>query len=338
MRRAAIVTASLGLLACRSGGASDELAGETGTSTSTSTSESGSTSEGSTSESDASTSDASETESDSTSEGDEWLSACPSVAAPVVAGTIEFAELAEASGLAHSRTQPIVWAHNDSGDAGRLFAVSLAGERLATLELEGVSPFDWEALAIGPGPREGEWLYVGDIGDNAQARPFVTIVRVAEPPQVAGLTGETLVISELEAFDLTYPGGPRDAEAMLVDPLTGELVIVTKGAQTELFRKPAPLAAGELESLGGANFPSAFATAADVSARGDFVALRGYGDAFGWLRAIDQSVGEAMQGEPCELPLAAELQGETLAFDALGLGYFTLSEGAAQPLWWYAYE
>ena len=58
----------------------------------------------------------------------------------------------------------------------------------------------------------------------------------------------------------------------------------------------------------------------------------------GWLRAPDQSVGEAMQGAPCSLPLASEMQGETLAFHAAGTGYFTLSEGADQPLWWYAYE
>lgn len=251
---------------------------------------------------------------------------------------IAFPELAEASGLVHSRTQALLWAHNDSGDVARVFAVSLAGERLATLELAGIVPFDWEALALGPGPGEGEHLYVGDIGDNAKMRPTIEVHRFAEPPDVLAIGSDPLVIGEVESFALTYPGGPRDAEAMLVDPLSGELVIVTKGADTELFRKTAPLSEGELEALPTPNFPSAFATAADVSASGDFVAIRGYVDAFGWLRAPEQSVGEALLGEPCELPLAAEQQGEALAFDAMGLGYLTLGEGLEQPLWWFGYR
>lgn len=328
---------SLLCASCQAGASDDELGG--GSSTTSESSSSASTSESSTSDSSSSettTSESSSSESSSET-GDAWLTSCPSVAAPQVQAMIGFPELAEASGLVHSRTQALLWAHNDSGDVARVFAVSLAGERLATLELAGIVPFDWEALALGPGPVEGDHLYVGDIGDNAKARATIEVHRFAEPADVLAIGSEPLVIDEVDTLVLSYPGGPRDAEAMLVDPLSGELVIVTKGAETEVFRRAAPPSAGELEPLPMPNFPSAFATAADVSARGDFVAIRGYVDAFGWLRAQDQSLAAALQGEPCELPLAAEQQGEALAFDDVGLGYYTLGEGVSQPLWWYGF-
>ena len=340
------------VLACRSGGETDSLADEVGDSTGSESTGSDSSSTDSSS-TDSSSTDSTDSESTSTSTdsesttsesttsdsttGDEWLAACPSVAEPQVQVMLAVPEIDEASGMVHSRSQDLLWVHNDSGDSARLFALGPDGARLTTLVLEGVLALDWEDLAIGPGPSPGDWLYAGDIGDNGKIRPWITLVRVPEPivlPQSA----DPFVISDPETIQLTYPDGPHDAETLFVDPITGDLFIVSKGAQTQLFRKPAPISSGELEELPMPSFPSAFATGGDISALGDFIAVRGYGDAFGWLRAPDQSVGEAMQGAPCSLPLASEMQGETLAFHAAGTGYFTLSEGADQPLWWYAYE
>lgn len=36
---------------------------------------------------------------------------------------------------------------------------------------------------------------------------------------------------------------------------------------------------------------------------------------------------------PCVMAVAAEPQGETLAIDVDGLGYFTVSEATGPPLW-----
>ncbi len=65
--------------------------------------------------------------------------------------------------------------------------------------------------------------------------------------------------------------------------------------------------------------------------------VRAYINAFAWVRAPGQSVGEAMLGERCLIPLAPEPQGEILAIDADGTAYFTLSEGSDQPLWRYSF-
>jgi hypothetical protein len=343
MHRTWLLSCSItALLACQGRDAPSETASETSTETSdgeestTGDSESSTTSDGSTS--DDSTTDSStdedSTDEDSTTGDDEWLAACPNIAMPAMQATVDFVELDEASGMVHSRSQDLLWVHNDSGDSARLFALGLDGHRIATVELAGISATDWEDLAIGP----GDWLYAGDIGDNAEARPSITIIRFPEPPDVVRFNVDPIVIADAEPIQLTYPDSPHNAETLLVDPITGDLFIVSKGAQTRLFRRPAPISAGELEELPTPTYPSSIATAGDISATGDFIAVRGYGDAYGWLRGMDQSVGEAMLAEPCTLSLADEMQGEILAFEPAGTGYFTLSEGTNQPLWWYAYQ
>jgi hypothetical protein len=47
-------------------------------------------------------------------------------------------------------------------------------------------------------------------------------------------------------------------------------------------------------------------------------------------------VGEALAGEPCDVPVVGppeEPQGETIAFTPGGRGYYTLSEGVFQPIY-----
>ena len=69
-----------------------------------------------------------------------------------------------------------------------VFAVS-ADRRAARAiyALDGATAIDWEDIAIGPGPQaETPYLYVGDIGDNAERRPNIVVYRVAEPKVVGG--------------------------------------------------------------------------------------------------------------------------------------------------------
>ncbi|NVB39677.1 hypothetical protein G6O69_17675 [Pseudenhygromyxa sp. WMMC2535] len=338
MIRRAAPLCLLASLACSSSPGSDT--GSTST-----TEDEGTTAEGG---SEASTSDASdaetETETDSETNSDTGtagetetetgsLGECPEISSGEVAGTVTLAELDEASGMVRSRSQELLWVHNDSGDLARLFALDLGGELVAELRLEGAGALDWEDLAIGPGPEPGDYLYAGDIGDNGEARPYITIYRLPEPADVASLGDDPLLVADWDALELTYPDGSHNAETLLVDPVSGDLFIVTKGEETGLYRLAAPLAAGELEKLADPNYPSALATGGEISPQGDFVAVRGYIDAFLWPRADGQTIGEAMLAEPCEIPVASEPQGETLAIDADSMGYFTLSEGTGQPLW-----
>ncbi len=85
-----------------------------------------------------------------------------------------------------------------------------------------------------------------------------------------------------DALTFTYPDGAHDAEALMVDPVSGDLVIVTKDwtltGHSQVFRAPGDLAAGSttvLEQVARLDLPfGTLVTGADVSADGRVVALR----------------------------------------------------------------
>lgn len=124
-------------------------------------------------------------------------------------------EIVESSGLV--ALGGLVVTTNDSGDAGRVFAVDAgSGTTVGTTSWPG-APTDVEALApAGPGH-----VWVGDIGDNRHVRASVELLRVP--------VGRGDVVASPEAFELVYPDGAHDAEALLAHPLTGQLFVVTKG-------------------------------------------------------------------------------------------------------------
>jgi hypothetical protein len=143
--------------------------------------------------------------------------------------------LVESSGLAVSqRHDGILWTHPDGGTVAQLMAVDESGDTVATLTLDGIDPYDPEALAP-DGPRSlGLWL--GDIGDNLEQRPDVSVFHVSEPRRLADRTVRA------QWFRFTYPDGPHDAEALLYDPTTGRLWVATKGiGGAGLYRGPTQL-------------------------------------------------------------------------------------------------
>ncbi|MDJ0498529.1 MAG: hypothetical protein QNJ89_11915 [Acidimicrobiia bacterium] len=256
---------------------------------------------------------------------------CEAFDAPVAAGTIRLAEAIEISGIAPSRTHPgIIWMHNDSGGGPIVFAFDESGAHQGTFELD-VLAFDWEDMAIGPGPDPGrDYLYLGDIGDNLHFRPAITVYRIAEPePDPAGR-----LINDVAILNLRYPEPGPDAEALLVDPLTGDIIVVTKGASGEpsvIYRAPASqLADGTVTNLievGRFDLePGTFVTAADISGDGSAIVFRGYNEVWLWSR-LDIEFLRTFAEEPCRAPSTAEVQGEAIAFAPDSYSYFTVSEG-----------
>jgi hypothetical protein len=131
-------------------------------------------------------------------------SQCPGFAPPEVVGHLD-GGLSEVSGLVAGRGWSGLWVHNDSGDQARFYAIGTDGTLKERFELLGVRAEDWEDMAIGPGPAEGAYLYLGDIGDNFRARAEVVVWRVAEP-RVDRAEG---LITEMEALKLRYPDRSR---------------------------------------------------------------------------------------------------------------------------------
>jgi len=134
----------------------------------------------------------------------------------------------ESSGLAASRARPgVFWTHNDSGDDARLYAFDRDGRHLADYLLEGVEADDWEDIASFR--RRGlNFLVVADIGDNLWSRLSCTLYLVREPPVGTAEKPVTAAVRVRRRIDFVYEGGPRDCEAVGIDPATGRFYFVTK--------------------------------------------------------------------------------------------------------------
>ena len=237
----------------------------------------------------------------------------------------------ELSGLVRSRSQPsLLWSHDDSGAGPVLFGLRSDGRVAAHPTVTGAQAVDWEDIAAGPAPDGRPLLYIGDIGDNASQRPSVDVYRFAEPRVGAAATAPAARLR------LRYPDGAHDAEALLVDPLRGDLVIVTKAlGAARAYRASARLPAGSQSTLRrGPAIALSLATAGDVSADGRIVVLRGYDRLAVWLRRGREPLTTTLERPPClsRTSLAGEGQGEAIALDRRGASFATVAEGSPAVL------
>ncbi|MGA9746622.1 MAG: hypothetical protein WBQ50_04120 [Nocardioides sp.] len=131
--------------------------------------------------------------------------------APGVLFTFADQEISESSGLVDRGG--VVFTVNDSGAGPVLYGVDAAtGETTSRTTYSDDEVRDVEALA----PGRGGALWVGDIGDNLVARDSIALYRASAGADTS------------QRLDLTYPDGPRDAEALLAHPRTGRLFVVSK--------------------------------------------------------------------------------------------------------------
>ena len=260
---------------------------------------------------------------------------------------VDIPQLTESSGLAASRMYPgVFWSHNDSGGGPYLFAFDRSGKNLGRWSVVGARNYDWEDVAIGPGPVEGRaYLYIGDLGDNNYARESVTIYRVPEPA-IASPGRRT---QKAEAFRFEYPDRPHDAEALLVHPRTGTVYIVTKArgreTDTKVFKAAPPLLSGEVTMLrhvtdlhlpGGSLLSLLIGriTGGAISPDGKRLMLCDYGS--GWETVLApgaENFDDIWKGNWTAVDLGARDQGEAVTYGPDGRTVFATSEGALPALW-----
>jgi hypothetical protein len=200
--------------------------------------------------------------------------------------------------------------------------------------------FDWEDLALESMTGRADRIWIVDVGDNGvrdgtEARASIHVARVPEPavdrtvaPTMGNLTAE-------DSFTFTYPGTPHDSEAIAVDPQTGDLYIFAKvgTGPSGVFRARAPLANGALEPV--ATVDATSLNGADFSTTGDELLVRNYASAFYFARgSVPWSDGLA--AKPKTIRLQGEAAAEAIGFAGNGSGFFTISEGANSPIWFYA--
>jgi hypothetical protein len=210
-----------------------------------------------------------------------------------------------------------LWAMSDGGRRVQVHRIDRSNCTVIDTRAAGVDPYDVEDLAVGP---DGA-LWVGDLGDNERRRETVAVVVLPER-------------GDARLHRLTYPDGPHDAEALLVDS-HGRPFVITKevGRPAGLYRTadapdgegPTPLLrVGELalpasDTLGGpvGGIGTRLITGAALTADGTVAAVRTYTDA--WLFPVSGGdLVAAFNQAPVRVPLPDEPQGEAIAFEPDG--------------------
>ncbi|MFZ9733134.1 MAG: hypothetical protein ACO3BA_07190 [Schleiferiaceae bacterium] len=247
--------------------------------------------------------------------------------------------LTESSGAVACTWNPrAIWVIEDGGAGPMLYLIHThSGKILAKLQLQtGWSNIDWEDLAHFTGPDGAPWLAIAEIGDNDAVHPSRAVYALPEPPATLDTTLNGIqpwTPPATKVWNYTYPDGPRDAESMFVDPVDGQLYLVSKrDFRNRIYRLPAQPSSTGLDTatfLG--DTPLFMTTAADrrimPSGRAPIV-VRSYGRLYYWDAAANESAEEVLQRTPTQLPYTEqEAQGEIFAWLPDG-SYVLLSEEA----------
>jgi len=283
---------------------------------------------------------------------------CPAFQQPVVLGKVDSKKVDEASGIAASHRNPgVYYIHNDSGSSARFFAVDETGRELGRYRLQNAAAKDWEDIAVGNAHGNvGTYIYVGDIGDNRKHREWITVYRLPEPdislsplrlqPTSANGSKKPHLLTNSVALRMRYPGGlVYNSEALLLDPASSDLYLITKSAwkPSKLFRYPAPHKPGEivtLEEVGsvevGKPGKQSLITGGDISLVRNQIVLRTYSQVHVWRRKNGQSVAQTLAAPPCWSANHEEPQGEAVGWKFDGSGFMTVSEKKYQPIYFFA--
>ncbi|MEV7398717.1 hypothetical protein [Aeromicrobium sp. NPDC092404] len=238
-------------------------------------------------------------------------------AGPDVVSRMTDARITESSGLAISvKHDDLAYTINDSGSAPIVFAVKIStGAVVGATTLTGSEPADTEAIAI---DGDGE-LWVADTGDNQERRTDIALYALPEPGPGDHSVAPT-------RYPLTYPSGPTDVEALLINPRTGAKGVVTKGLFAgELLALPRTLSAdrpNRAEATGD-DMP-ALVTDGAMSSDGRYALLRTYSDVHLYDARTWQQIRSA------ETP--PQPQGESIAIERSQTSFLIGSEGTGSAL------
>lgn len=251
----------------------------------------------------------------------------------------------EISGIASSRLHPgLLYMHEDSGNPPALFVYNQQGVYKGLFRLSGINNRDWEDIAIGPGPVEGvSYIYVGDIGDNNSTRGSLRIYRFPEPslPDTTSAEPFVVFIDDFDIIEFEYPDGPRDAEALMINPQTKELIVITKKEpRVHVYSIPFPQSISQVNKASFRGYlPLRRILAGDIAPDGSEMVIKNDGWVYHWYVQDQDPVKTMFHSEPKTVAYIQEVQGESLGWDHQGKGYFTITEtkkhGTADPILYY---
>ena len=224
--------------------------------------------------------------------------------------------LDEISGMTYSqRHDNVLYLHNDSSGGPRIYAVDATTcDVIATLTVAGIEARDLEAIGSGRDAKGRPVLWLGDLGDNLDSWPEVRLHRVREPKR---LRDRTLTP---RTYRVTYPDRPHNAEALLADPDSSRVWVVTKQAASgTIYALPRGADRDQVTVLEPVGEAGAFVTDGSVSPDGSRFALRDYVDA-------EVRLGLPSGRDPQTVYLPLQLQGEALTWTADGSALLVAGE------------
>lgn len=282
---------------------------------------------------------------------------CPDFGNVSTVGELSRDNIREASGLVASPNYTNrFWLHNDSGDSARIYAMAGDGEDRGIVNLGGVTARDFEDIAIGPGPNANkDYIYVADIGNNGHGRATLWIHRFAEPAPPGKGKSITVPATAIESFEFAYekPGEPgktwrRNGEAIFVDPISQDLVIIEKQLNTVSGKKDMgwvyKIAQANLEEgrvirakpkvairqRRSSNYGPT--TAADISPDGKTIIVKNGSETFAWKRSASQTVYAAFGAHPVTSCHPPNTPGEAIAFTKDGKHVLSVTEQRNSPV------
>ena len=224
--------------------------------------------------------------------------------------------LDEISGMTYSqRHDGVLYLHNDSSGGPRIYAVDATTcDVIATLTVAGIEARDLEAIGSGRDAKGRPVLWLGDLGDNLDSWPEVRLHRVREPKR---LRDRTLTA---RTYRVTYPDRPHNAEALLADPDSSRVWVVTKQAASgTIYALPRGADRDRVTVLEPVGEAGAFVTDGSVSPDGSRFALRDYVDA-------EVLSGLPPGSDPQTVYLPLQLQGEAMTWTADGSALLVAGE------------
>jgi len=251
----------------------------------------------------------------------------------IVLSKIKDYRLEEISGIAASVKNPgHYWVHNDSGDDSNIFLIDTDGNTIVKVIIENITSRDWEDIAVGPGPVEGEtYIYIAEIGDLDRKFKYKFLYRIEEPEIDTLILKQSLTKSrnEVAVFPFQYADGARDAEILMIDPDTKDLYVVTKReTNVQIYTLPYPQSESDTLVLvkSDVTLPFRLTNGGDISADGSEILLKNLTSVYYWKRKPGETVIGAMSRKAVSLPYVKEPQGEAIGWLRNGSGYITVSE------------
>jgi hypothetical protein len=274
----------------------------------------------------------------------------------VLVGHVANRQLSESSGLTRSRRHDdLLWSHNDSGSKPRLHALGFDGRTRGTVPVADARAVDWESIASFE--RDGRaYLVIADTGDNMSWRRSAELLVLEEPALAGDRVAGGTAANVAWRIRFRFEDGPRDCEALAIDPTTGNALLLSKrtqpaalyelslaqpagaDAEVRIARRlgdvpgiPPPTQADvdELRWLGRyASMP----TGLDISQDGRYAAVVTYGDAYLFPRKPEEDWEAAFARPPQRIPLPPLPQAEAVAFAPDQRSLFVTSEKRPTPL------